>query len=80
TELTERLTATLSPANQQSIQGILQNVNRLSAALADRGPEIADPLAQTRIAVQQAGVAAQQIGELAATTTGVMQRDLQPTL
>ncbi|MEH3105824.1 MAG: MlaD family protein [Sphingomonas fennica] len=80
TELTERLTATLSPANQQSIEGILKNVSRLSGALADRGPEIADTLAQTRLAVQQAGAAAEQIGALAATTNGVMQRDLGPTL
>ena len=33
--------------------------------LADRGPEIAATLAQTRIAIEQAGNAAEQIGQLA---------------
>ena len=80
TQLTERLTQTLSPRNQQSISGILANMDRLSGSLADRGPEIAATLAETRVAVQQAGAAAEQIGALAATTNGTMQRDLQPTL
>jgi phospholipid/cholesterol/gamma-HCH transport system substrate-binding protein len=68
--LTERLTGLLTDRNQASIAGILENTNRLTDALADRGPEIAATLAQTRIAVAQAGTAAEQIGNLAATTTG----------
>ena len=80
TTLTERLTDTLSPANQQSIQGILANVNRLSGALADRGPEISATLAETRIAVQQAGAAAEQIGKLAGTTNDLLDRDGRPLM
>ena len=78
--LTERLTGMLSDRNQASIAGILDNTNRLTDALADRGPEIAATLAQTRVAIAQAGDAAQQIGELAKTTNGVMTEDVKPTL
>jgi phospholipid/cholesterol/gamma-HCH transport system substrate-binding protein len=78
--LTERLTILLGDKNQASIAGILANTNRLTDALADRGPEIAATLAQTRIAIQQAGDAAQNIGDLAATTNGVLADDVKPTL
>jgi phospholipid/cholesterol/gamma-HCH transport system substrate-binding protein len=78
--LTERLTGLLTDRNQASIAGILENTNRLTDALADRGPEIAATLAQTRVAIQQAGEASQQIGELAATTNGLLANDIQPTI
>ena len=78
--LTERMTGLLTDRNQASIAGILDNTNRLTDALADRGPEIAATLAQTRIAIQQAGDAAQSIGKLADTTNGVLAEDVKPTL
>jgi phospholipid/cholesterol/gamma-HCH transport system substrate-binding protein len=78
--LTERLSQLLDDRNQNSIAGILANTNRLSRALADRGPEIAATMAETRVAIQKAGVAAQQIGELAATTNGVLADDIKPTV
>ena len=78
--LTERLTGLLTDRNQASIAGILDNTNRLTDALADRGPEIAATLAQTRVAIQQAGLASQQIGQLAATTNGVVQQDVRPAM
>lgn len=78
--LTERLTILLGDKNQASIAGILANTNRLTDALADRGPEIAATLAQTRIAIKQAGDAAEKIGDLAATTNGVLADDVKPTL
>ena len=68
--LTERLTELLSDKNQKSLTGILANVDRLSNSLADRGPEIAATLAETRTTLRQAGVAAQQIGNLAQTVDG----------
>ena len=80
TTLTERLTSLLSDRNQASIAGILDNTNKLSKALSDRGPEIAATLAETRIAIQKAGVASQQIGDLAATTNGLLANDVKPTL
>ncbi|NJC33923.1 phospholipid/cholesterol/gamma-HCH transport system substrate-binding protein [Sphingomonas jejuensis] len=80
TTLTERLTGLLSDRNQASIAGILDNTNRLTDALADRGPEIAATLAQTRVAIQQAGDAAEQIGQLAATTNSVLDEDTRPLI
>jgi phospholipid/cholesterol/gamma-HCH transport system substrate-binding protein len=78
--LTERLAALVSDRNQASIAGILENTNRLSKALSDRGPEIAATLAETRIAIQKAGVASQQIGDLAATTNGLLSNDVKPAV
>lgn len=80
TTLTERLTELLSDKNQASIAGILANTNRLTDALADRGPEIAATLAQTRVAIQQAGDAAQKIGDLAATSNGLLRDDIRPVV
>lgn len=80
TTLTERLTDLMSPRNQQSLSSILANVDRLSGALADRGPEIAATLAETRVAVRQAGEAAQKMGVLADTTNGVMAEDVRPAM
>ena len=78
--LTERLTGLLTDRNQASIAGILDNTNRLTHALADRGPEIAQTLAQTRVAIAQAGTAAKQIGDLAQTSNGLLANDVKPTL
>jgi len=80
TTLTERLTELIGDKNQNSIAGILANTNKLTRALADRGPEIAATLAETRIAIQKAGVASQQIGELASTTNGVLANDVRPMI
>lgn len=80
TTLTERLTELLGDRNQNSIAGILANTNRLTDALADRGPEIAATLAETRVAIQKFGEATQQIGELADTTKGVVADDVRPTI
>ena len=80
TTLTERLTELLGDRNQNSIAAILDNTNRLTDALADRAPEIAATLAETRIAIEKAGEASRQIGELAATTNGVLANDIKPTI
>jgi phospholipid/cholesterol/gamma-HCH transport system substrate-binding protein len=76
--LTERLTQLLNDRNQASIGNILANVDRLSGSLADRGPEIAATLAETRLAVQQAGRAAEQIGALAGTTNQLLDEQGRP--
>ena len=68
--LTERLTELISDKNQASIAGILDNTNRLTDALADKGPDIAKTLADTRVAIAQAGKAAEQIGNLAENVNG----------
>ncbi len=78
--LTERLTELLNDKNQQSIAGILANVERVSGALADRSPEIAATLAEARIAVQRTGVAIEQIGKLAATTDTMLNEEGRPLM
>ncbi|HKT76422.1 MAG TPA: MlaD family protein, partial [Sphingobium sp.] len=78
--LTERLTELLNDKNQQSIASILANVDRLSGSLADRSPEIAATLAEARVAVQRTGIAAEQIGQLAATTNGMLNDEGRPLM
>lgn len=78
--LTERLTEMLSDKNQQSISGILANVDRLSGNLADRGPEIAATLAETRVMVQKAGLAAEEIAKLTATTNSLLDEQGRPLI
>ncbi|WP_375397495.1 MlaD family protein [uncultured Sphingomonas sp.] len=80
TTLTEKLTSLLSDRNQASIAGILANTDQLTKALSDRGPEIAATLAETRVAIQKAGIASEQIGQLAATTNGLLANDIKPTI
>jgi phospholipid/cholesterol/gamma-HCH transport system substrate-binding protein len=76
--MTERLTLLLSDKNQASIEGILRNVDRLSGSLADRGPEIAATIAETRIAIKQAGDAAEQFGKLAGTANELLDEQGKP--
>ncbi|WP_176596945.1 MULTISPECIES: MlaD family protein [Sphingobium] len=78
--LTERLTELLNDKNQQSIASILANVERISGSLADRSPEIAATLAEARIAVQRTGIAAEQIGKLAASTDAMVNDEGRPLL
>jgi phospholipid/cholesterol/gamma-HCH transport system substrate-binding protein len=78
--LTERLNELLNDKNQKSISGILAHVDQLSGDLADRGPEIAAALANLKVAVQQAGDAAEKLGNLADTTNGVMTSEVKPAM
>lgn len=78
--LTERLTELLNDKNQQSIAGILENVERISGSLADRSPEISATLAEARVAVQRTGIAAEQIGKLAATTDSMLTDEGKPLM
>ena len=76
--LTERLTEVLSDRNQASIAAILENVQDISRSLADRSPEIAATLAETRVTLRQAGIAAEQIGRLAGTTDQLLNEQGRP--
>lgn len=80
TTLTERLTEVLDDDNQRSIKGILANTDRLSKALADRGPEMAQTVVETREAVRKAGEAAEKIGALAETTNGLLNDQGKPLM
>ena len=76
--LTERLTELLTDRNQESIAGILDNLEEISRSLAERSPEIAATLAEARVAIRQAGDAADRIGELAGTTNAMLDREGRP--
>ncbi len=78
--LTERLTELLSDRNQASIAGILANTEALTSELSRQGPEISATLQQTRVAIGQAGVAAEQIGQLAATSDKLLNQDGRPLI
>lgn len=80
TTLSERLTQLLGDENQASIASILKNVNRLSDSLADRGPEIAATMAETRVTIQKAGVAVEEIGRLAGTTNALLDGEGRPLM
>ena len=76
--LTERLTELISDRNQASIAAILDNMEEISGSIAERSPEIAATLADARIAIRQAGDAAEQFGALAETTNGLLNEDAKP--
>lgn len=75
TSLTERLTAVFSDRNQESIAGILENVERLTESFGERSPEIAATLAETRTTLRQAGNAVEQMGQLANSTDRLINRE-----
>lgn len=77
-QLTARLTELLGDRNQASIIAILENVEDISQSLAERSPEIAATLAETQVAIRQAGQATEEIGRLAATTENILANDAQP--
>ena len=66
--LTERLTELLSDENQNSISDILENMDRTTKVLADRAPDLADAMVDARLAVRNAGLAAQRISVLTDNT------------
>ena len=78
--LTERLTELLSDRNQDSIAGILDNVEAISRSLAERSPEIAATLADARIAIRQAGDAAERFGRVAGSTERLLNEEGKPLI
>ena len=76
--LTERLTELLNDKNQNAIADILENVDTTTRILAERAPELADTIADMRIAVRNAGVAAQRIAILSDSTNRVVVEQAGP--
>lgn len=76
--LASRLTELLSDRNQASIASILDNVERMSDSIADRSPEIAATLAETRITLRQAGTAIERMGRLADSTDQMLNQEGKP--
>jgi len=78
--LTERLTELADDHNQQSLARILDHVDTMTGTLARNGPQLEQALAESRVAVRQAGEAAQQVANLAATTNGLMDEQGRPMI
>ena len=76
-ELTASLNKMLNPANRQSIGGILANTERLSTALADRGPEIAATIAETRQTLRAATLAVDQLTRVAASSDRLLNGEVR---
>lgn len=76
--LTERLTELLSDRNQNAVSDILENVERTTDVLAARAPDLADAIADARIAARNAGVAAQRVGVLADSTNQLINEQGKP--
>jgi phospholipid/cholesterol/gamma-HCH transport system substrate-binding protein len=76
--LTERLTELLSDKNQNAIADILENVDLTTKVLAERAPDLADAIADARIAVRNAGVAAQHVTTLTDSTNRLIIEQGQP--
>jgi phospholipid/cholesterol/gamma-HCH transport system substrate-binding protein len=76
--LTERLTELLSDKNQNAVSDILENVDRTTRVLAERAPDLADAIADARIAARNAGVAAQRVGLLADSTNRLVNEQGKP--
>lgn len=78
--LTERLAELADDENQASFAAILKNVEASTAILARNGPALEKALADTRVAIQQTGNAAEQIGSLAAAAQGTIDSNVDPAM
>jgi len=76
--LTERLTELLSDRNQNAVSDILENVDKTTRVLAERAPDLADAIADARIAARNARVAAQRVGLLADSTNQLVNEQGKP--
>ena len=78
--LTERLTEVLNDKNQKAFGNILANVDSLSGDLARGGPDLRIAIAETKVTVQKAGVAVDEIAKLAASTNTLVNEDGRPMI
>jgi phospholipid/cholesterol/gamma-HCH transport system substrate-binding protein len=80
TTLTERLTELLDDKNQKNIAGILTNVNKLSGALAARGPELAQTIVQAKATLESAAKAADALAQAATATNELVNSEGKPLI
>ena len=76
--LTERLTELLNDENQNAISDILENVQQTTEVLRERAPQMADAIADARIAARNAGIAAQRVAVLADSTNTLITEEGRP--
>ena len=77
--LTDRLTLLLSDKNQESIEGILDNTEeRLTGSLAEQAPGLESLMAESRIAIRNAGQTAERLSALADNANGLLTNNGEP--
>jgi len=78
--LTERLTEVLNARNQRSIEGILNNTERLTGELADAGPKFEAVLGELELTLAQATETLDQFETTLGTTDRLLNRDGAATM
>ena len=73
--LTERLTLLLSDKNQESIEGILANTEKLSGNLADSSPKIDRVLSELQLTLRQANTTLASFEKLAGSTDQMINKE-----
>ncbi len=73
--LTERLTSTLSPQNQQSIEKLLKESARLTESLAEQSPQIGTTLKELQGTLQSAQTTLDKYGALADNANGLLGKE-----
>lgn len=68
----------LSDKNQNAIADILENIDRTSQVLAQHAPELAAAITDARVAVHNAGIAAQHISDLSDNTNKLVVEEGRP--
>ncbi len=76
--LTASLNELLNPANRKSLGNILGNADRLTGSLADRGPEIAATIVETRATLKEATAAAAALTKLTGHADTILTTDAGP--
>src|SRR5690242_11875386 len=78
--LTERLTELLNDKNQNSISDILENIDATTKELRKHAPELGDTIAQIQIASRNAGLAANNVANLANSTNRLVNEEGKPAM
>jgi phospholipid/cholesterol/gamma-HCH transport system substrate-binding protein len=76
--LTDRLGELLDPANRKSFANILANTDKVTGALADRAPEIAQTIVEARETLKVATQTLKRIDTLASSTNTLLNEDGKP--
>ena len=76
--LTERLTELLNDKNQNAISDILENIDVTTKVIRDRAPDMAETIAEIRIASKNAGIAANNIAALSGNTNRLVTEQGRP--
>jgi len=76
--LTERLTMVLSDKNQESIEGILANTDRMTRELADAAPRVDATMAELQATLRQANLTLAEFQTVAASTNEMINKDGAP--